>query len=106
MHIKRRKKRINERKGTPISEWSIKNGFNFLFSFTKEQTPSEPPRRRSTGAIYKRLKDKHFDQVEGKTNQKENKQAKFKLHEAGLYGKQELFIRRENQTHMVRRRSY
>lgn len=66
----------------------------------KEQTISEPPRRRSTGAIYKRLKDKHLDQVEGKTNQKENKQAKFKLHEAGLYGKQELFIRRENQTHM------
>lgn len=97
---------MNKQKGTPISEWSIKNDSNFLSSFTKEQTTSESPRRRSTGAIFKKLKDKHFDQEDGKTNQKENKQAKFKLHEPRLYGNQQLFIRRENQTHMVSRRSY
>ena len=58
-------------------------------------------RRKSTGGILKRIKDKHWDEEEGKPRNKENKQSKFKMPDPKFHEKQELYNRREKQAQTV-----
>lgn len=49
----------------------------------------------------KRIKDKHWDEEEGKPRNKENKQSKFKMPDPKFHEKQELYNRRERQAQTV-----